>query len=313
MKKDTLSGKARAVFQEHLLSRGLKDETIKRKTLELRRFLSYVRKNLKKDLREVSPEDIEEYFIGLTEKGFSKSTLVTAHSTLGDLFLALHRHDLILKNPMEETDIYIREKSGVKVVLSEAEMDKLLNSIETDTGFGLRDRALFELMYVTGMRIGEMRRLDVEHVDFSQDEVFIVKSKNRKERIVPLGKTAKGFLQKWVKETRAYFLKEVKKDGGALFLSEKGVRISSSLIRSRLKRYLAAAGIEKKGVTPHSFRHSCATHLLAGGADIRFVQELLGHESLETTVVYTREVVTGLKRIHKMHHPRENELYREEG
>lgn len=312
MKADEFEAVARLAFQEHLVSRGLKEETVTRKTLELSRFLRYVRKTLAKDLREVSPAAIDAYFIDLMERGFSRSTLVAARSTVADLYFALLRRDLVLTDPMDETDIHIREKAGVKVILSAAEMDNLLSSIETDTGFGLRDRALFELMYVTGMRIGEIVRLDVEHVDFSQDEVFIVKSKNRKERIVPLGRMAKGFLEKWVKETRAWFLKDMKADCGALFLSDKGGRIAASSIRYRLRRYLLAAGIEKEGVTPHSFRHSCATHLLSGGADIRYVQELLGHESLETTVVYTREVVTGLKRIHKMHHPRENELYREE-
>ena len=195
------------------------------------------------------------------------------------------------------------------MILTEDEMSRLLDSIDTITGFGLRDRSLFELMYVTGMRVGEIVRLDVEHIDFSLNEVFVTKSKNRKERIVPLGGVAKRFLEKWVKEVRSYFLTGCKDDPKALFLSDKGMRISGSAIRYRLKRGLKIAGIEKKGVSPHSLRHSCATHLLAGGADIRLVQELLGHESIETTAAYTKEIVKELKRVHKMHHPRENRLY----
>ena len=312
MKKSRILDKARIVFSDYLIAKGLKDDTIKRKTLELKRFLKYVDKTLKKDLRDVTADDIEEYFILLTEQCFSKSTLITAHSTIGDLFITLSRHEMIFTNPMEQTDIYIREKSGVKVILSEKEMELFLNSIAITTGFGLRDRALFELMYVTGMRIGEVRRLDVAHIDFSLNEVYIQKSKNSKDRIVPLGRVAKRFLEKWVKKVRLYFLKEVKDDPGALFLSEKGARMAASTIRYRLKRCLKIAGIEKKGISPHSLRHTCATHLLAGGADIRFVQELLGHESIETTVTYTKGVVAGLKKVHKMHHPRENQLYIEE-
>ena len=309
MKKNRILDKAKFVINSYLAAKGLKEETIKRKTLEVKRFLTYVDMSLKKDLRDVTPDDIEEYFIRITEKGYAKSTLITAHSTLADLFMALSRQEMILTNPMEQTDIYIREKAGVKVILTEKEMELFLNSIDTTTGFGLRDRALFELMYVTGMRIGEVCRLDVAHIDFSLNEVFIQKSKNRKDRIVPLGRMAKRFLKKWVKEVRTYFLKKVENDPGALFLSEKGARMAASSIRYRLKRCLKIAGITKQGISPHSLRHTCATHLLAGGADIRFVQELLGHESIETTVSYTKGVVSGLKKVHKMYHPRENQLY----
>ena len=309
MKDEKLLDRACIVFAEYLASKGVKEVTVRRKTVEVRRFFTHIDTALEKDLRDVTPDDIEEYFVFLTGEGFSKSTLGTAYSTLGDLFMALSRHEMILKNPMEQTEIYVREKSGVKVILTENEMESFLDSIETDTGFGLRDRSLFELMYVTGMRIGEIVRLNADHIDFSLNEVFVARSKNRKERIVPLGTVAKGFLEKWVKEVRSYFLTGLKADPGALFLSDKGTRISGSTIRYRLKRGLKAAGIEKKGVSPHSLRHSCATHLLAGGADIRFVQELLGHDSIETTVAYTKEIVNELKRVHKMHHPRENRLY----
>jgi len=304
--------KAKLVVNSYLVAKGLKEETIKRKTLEVKRFLTYVNETLKKDVRDVTPDDIEEYFIRITGQGYAKSTLITARSTLADLFMALSRKEMILTNPMEQTDIYIREKAGVKVILTEKEMELFLNSIDTATGFGLRDRALFEMMYVTGMRIGEVCRLDVTHIDFSLNEVFIEKSKYRKDRIVPLGRMAKRFLEKWVKEVRVYFLKLVESDPGALFLSEKGERMAASSIRYRLKRCLKIAGITKQGITPHSLRHTCATHLLAGGADIRFVQELLGHESIETTVSYTKGVVEGLKKVHKMYHPRENQLYVEE-
>ena len=309
MKKNSIFDSAHLVFTKHLASKGLKKETINRKTLELRRFLKYINKKLQKDLRDTAPGDIEDYFINLENHGFSKSTMVTAHSTVCDLFIALARHDMILTNPVEQTDICIREKSGAKVILTEKEMEAFLTSIDTGTGYGLRDRALFELMYVTGMRIGEVVRLLVEHIDFSLNEVFIQRSKNRKDRIVPLGRVAKMFLEKWIKKVRVYFLADVKEDCGEVFLSEQGRGLAASSIRYRLMRWLKIAGIEKKGVSPHSLRHSCATHLLAGGADIRFVQELLGHESLETTVAYTKEVVAGIKKIHKMYHPRENQIY----
>ena len=254
MVKSNILDRAHLVFTSHLASKGLKKETINRKTLELRRFYEYVDKTLQKDLRDIRADDIEEYFIFLKEHGFSKSTLHTAHSTVSDLFMALTRHEMILTNPMEQTSICIRERSGVKVILTEKEMEAFLTSIGTETGFGLRDRALFELMYVTGMRISEVVMLGVEHIDFSLNEVFIQKSKNRKDRIVPLGRVAKMFLEKWVKKVRLYFLKDVKEDCGEVFLSEKGRGLAASSIRYRLMRWLKIAGIEKKGISPHSLR-----------------------------------------------------------
>lgn len=294
------------LFEDHLEGRGLKRETIKRKSTELKRFLSYLDSIGRRDLREVSAKEIEEYFLFMQEQGFANSTIITSHSMTADLFRALHKNDMILTNPMARTEMYIKEKSGVKVILTEEEMDSFLCSIETATGFGKRDRAMFELMYVTGMRVGEVVKLTVEDVDLSHSEVLIRKGKGDKDRIVPVGQVAGRFLQDWISHARNWFNTG---ESDSLFLNSKGRPLASTAVRHRLKYYLKQAGIEKEGVSPHSLRHSCATHLLAGGADIRFVQELLGHESLETTVTYTREVVTGLKRMHRMYHPRENEIY----
>ncbi|MCK4543665.1 MAG: tyrosine-type recombinase/integrase [Spirochaetales bacterium] len=312
MRENETMEKARHLFYEHLVNRGLKESTIKRKGQELKRLLRFLESRGKGDPRDVTAGDIEEYFLMLKSSGYSQSTLITAHSTTGDLFYALYRHEMILDNPMELTDIYIKEKAGIRVVLSEEETERLLDSIEARTGFGLRDRALFELMYVSGIRIGETVSLDVQDIDFSLDEVMIRQGKGRKDRIVPLGQVCRKFMWKWIKEARAWFLKTNIHDDGALFLNRMGSRLSAGLVRYRLKHYVNLAGIEKEGVSPHSLRHSCATHLLMNGADIRYVQELLGHDSLETTVVYTRQIIEGLKKVHRMYHPRENELYREE-
>ena len=312
MKENEIIDKAYHVFYEHLKSRGLKEATIKRKALEVKRLLSFFESKGKGDLREVCESDIEEYFLMMQSVGYSKSTQITAHSTAGDLFYALVRHELILRNPMDLTDIYIKERGGIRTVLTEAEMVQLLDSIEIRTGFGLRDRAIFELMYVSGIRVGELVDLDVSDIDFSLDEVMIRQGKGRKDRVVPLGQVCRKFMWKWIKEARAWFLAGGTHDDGALFLNRNGTRLSAPMVRHRLKQYLKLSGIEKEGVSPHSIRHSCATHLLMNGADIRYVQELLGHESLETTVVYTRQITEGLKKVHRMYHPRENELFKED-
>jgi integrase/recombinase XerD len=301
--------KARIVFVEYLMGKGLCAQTIVRKKVELERFLKSFEN---RDLRDIRENEIEEYFLDLHRRGFANSTFVTARSTVTDLFMSLYRNELILANPMDLTEIVTRQNPKAKVILTEEEMARFLDSIETETGYGLRDRAIFEIMYGSGLRIGEVVALNVADADLSVNEVFIRQGKGRKDRIVPLGEVSKKYLAEWVKERRQAFLKDVAEDPGALFLSIRGVRISGSAIRFMLVRYLNQSGIKKKGITPHSFRHSCATHLLERGADIIFVAELLGHESLETTCVYTREIVQGLKKTHRMYHARENQLYVEE-
>lgn len=309
MTKKTGFGKTRTMLDEYMESKGLVPATMIRKQTELGRFLEGLCDAGITDIRDVGSDDIEEYFLRLKEKGFTVSTRKTARSMLKDLFHALAKHELIMTNPCELLELRVSNRPAERVVFSRDEMTRLLDSIETVTGYGARDRAIFELMYVTGIRIGETVRLAVIDVDFTYDEVLIRQGKGRKDRVVPMGSVAKKHLLRWVKEVRSWFLRELANDCGALFLSDTGKRMRTGTVAFRLQRYMKAAGIAKKGATLHSIRHSCATHLLEGGADIRFVQELLGHESIETTVTYTKEVVKGLKKMHRRFHPRENELY----
>lgn len=288
----------------YLKSRGLKKTTITRKLVELRRLLSYI-KDKGMDLRDFTPMDIEEYILSITS---SYSTKTTAMSLVRDVFNTLMFNQLILTNPVNKTDIAITDKAGVKKVFTEEEVLDFLDSIETITTFGLRDRAIFELMYVTGMRVGEIESLNIDDIDFSLKEVFIRKGKGDKDRIVPLGSVAEEYITLWIRKGR----KGIKVTDKALFLSSRNERLKSDRIRGIFRKYLESSNISDKGFTPHSLRHSCATHLLQNGADIRYVQELLGHDSIQTTVGYTKDIVKGLKKLHKTYHPRENELYPEE-
>ncbi len=301
--------RAYQIFIEHEESRGLKETTIKRKSREVRRFLNHM-KTEGKDLREIKGQELEEYFLFLKEKGFSSSTRLIVRSSLEELYRLLKKQKMVLTDPFLKAEVVIREKSGVRKVFTQSQIEKLLNSIDAKTGYGQRDRAIFEFLYVTGCRISEVCSLDVEDVDFSSCEVFIRQGKGRKDRFVPLGTVAKLYFDKWVHYGRKWFYGSESK--GPLFLNEHGARLSASAIRARLKTYLKKVDLDGQGFSPHSIRHSCATHLLENGAEIRYVQELLGHESLETTVTYTENIVSGLKKLHRMYHPRENELYIEE-
>lgn len=296
-------------YQEYLTGRGLMPKSIKRKVCEIKRFFEYLQEHKISDIRDVGDNLIEEYFVYIT-KHFTYSTRLTAFSSLKDLFYMLKTYDFILLNPFERVDIVLREKSGIKVILTEDEVSRFLNAIEHHTGYGIRDRALFELMYISGIRVSEIVNLNVSDIDFSLSEILIRQGKGRKDRIVPIGRIAKEYLEMWIKKARGWYVTEP--DTEALFLSRSGKRITDNMVRMLLKKYLKLAEIKKKGVTPHSFRHSCATHLLQHGADIRYVQSLLGHSSIETTANYTKEIVSGLKMMHKKYHPRENEIFNED-
>jgi integrase/recombinase XerD len=302
-------GETRLLFAQYEKSRGLSEQTAARKTTELRRFLRYLGNQGIRDIREVVAAHLESFVLSMKERDFAPSTIRTAHSMLVDLFTALARSGRILTNPLDLVEITLSEPAGIKAVFSQEEIRRFLESIPTHTGFGVRDRAIFELMYVTGMRLGEVAKLDLGEVDFSLDEVFIRAGKGRKDRVVPLGRIAKEYVSAWANKARTWFSSSEAER--AMFLNQDGKRIPASTIRFRFHRYLKGAGIERPGLTPHSIRHACATHLLENGADIRYVQELLGHESIETTADYTRGVAEGLKKMHRMHHPRENDLYRE--
>ena len=297
------------LFNKYLIGKGLKNETIRRKTLEVKRFYSYLTEKMISDVRDVNDNTVEYYFIFMNEKGLSESSKTTALCSLRDFFFALKRNDKILIDPFEKLEISFKEKAGFKVALSEDEMNRFLKSIDTKTGYGLRDKALFEVMYIAGLRVMETVNLNIEDIDFNLNEILIRQGKGRKDRIVPIGKISKEYLEKWIKKARVWFIAEQEK--GALFVNKEGGRLSDNTVRFLLKKYLKLAKIEKEGVSPHSIRHSCATHLIQHGADIRFVQSLLGHESIETTVTYTKVVVESLRKMHKRFHPRENEIFNE--
>ncbi len=292
------------LLSSYFRSIGLKDNTVARKFQELRRFLEYVESN-DFDLRSLNSTDIEDYILSL--KKYASSTQRAANALVSDVYKVLARSNLILSNPVLKTDIVIREKSGVKTVFTEEEISSFLDSIETKTGFGVRDRAVFELMYITGIRIGEVQNLDIDDIDFSLKEITIRLGKGDKDRIVPLGTVAEDYINQWIFRGR----KGVKTNQRALFVNRNNERLKASRIRHLFNHYLKLSDLDNRGFTPHSIRHSCATHLLQNGADIRYVQELLGHESIETTAGYTKDVIKSLKKLHKTYHPRENELYPE--
>ena len=215
-------------------------------------------------------------------------------------FKWLARERYVLYNPTSELELPKLPKTLPRVILSPKEAEQVLNSVEVTTPLGVRDRALLELLYSTGIRRMEAANLLVYDVDAAMGTVFIKEGKGRKDRVVPIGERALLWLQKYLEEGRPHLL------GGSqsrhLFLSVLGERMKQDYLGNLVAGHVQKAGVPKRGGC-HMFRHTCATLMLENGADVRFVQAMLGHSSLETTQIYTHVSIQKLKEIHKATHP----------
>jgi integrase/recombinase XerD len=185
--------------------------------------------------------------------------------------------------------------------LSVKEAQALMVAPDSNTPTGTRDRAILELLYSTGMRNTELRCLKLSDVDSRRGEVRISFGKGRKTRIVPIGEVAAHFLALYLDNARSHLVRRV--DEELLFVSWRGRKLSKGSLTEVVHRYAVKAKIAKK-VTCHTLRHSCATHMLRGKADLRYIQEMLGHGSLSTTQIYTKVELSDLKRVHRECHPR---------
>ena len=192
-------------------------------------------------------------------------------------------------------------------VLTVGEARKLLDQPNVDKPLGLRDKAILELLYSTGVRNGELRRLTVRDVDVERQEVRVINGKGRKDRVVPLGSLAAVYVTRYIEDARPGFVAKRGEPVDFLFTRRTGRPLLPQDVEKTVIKYARAAGL-KKSVTPHGLRHTCATHMLKGRAGIRHIQEQMGHKSLATTQIYTHVEIADLKREHHRCHPRERAL-----
>jgi len=296
---------ALTLYADYLRSRGMSKPTYKLRMAHAQVFLASLSG---RDLREITKQDIAAYLADLRDRVSARTGRPLAFSTraamafaVHDLFRCLYARDCLLTNPCQGLGTRMKHEGIKRAVLSEAEMARILDAIPVDDPVHLRDRALFELLYSSGLRIGEALKLKTADVDIENRMILIRRGKGGKDRVEPVSEAAVSFLKLHLSA------REDRKDEPVF----KGVlgRLTSSTVNDRFKKLAAAAGVVKKHLSVHSIRHSVATHLLERGADLRYVQELLGHESIETTAVYTHCLTESLKRIYKSHHPRENASY----
>lgn len=299
-------------YKAYLLSLNYSPRSVERYEGDLRDFFGFLREKKIGKIQEVRREDLRDYSHKVVtskrksdNQPLSQWTKSGRVAALKTFFRYLLKKGILLYNPASEIDLPKVYTKKVREVLKERELFKILDSIGSDTPLDLRDRAMFELFYSSGIRNSELRFLKVEDIDLGHNEVRILHGKGRfgkRQRILPLGRTAQSCLEAYLRHGRARLLKG--KDPGFLFLSKEGAQTSILLPSRRFKLHAKGAGI-KKHVFPHILRHSFATHLLRHGADIRYVQEMLGHESLDSTKIYTKVEISDLKRIHRRTHPRE--------
>ena len=228
--------------------------------------------------------------------GTQKARLVP----LKALFKWLTRQNVILSNPASELDLPRPERRLPKYVLTIEEVERVLAQIDLADPLGVRDRAILETLYSTGMRRMEVVGLKLYDVDAERGTVAIRQGKGRKDRVVPIGERALAWIDKYLTDVRAEHVVGGHED--ALFLTHLGEPIVAAYLTHRVRDYVDAAKLGKTG-SCHLFRHTMATLMLEGGADVRFIQEMLGHESLETTQIYTRVSIRKLKAIHAATHP----------
>ncbi|AKM19543.1 site-specific tyrosine recombinase XerD [Geobacillus stearothermophilus] len=250
---------------------------------------------------EVERLHILHFLKFLSEQGQSARTIARHLASIRSFHQFLLREKIVSQDPTVHIETPQFERTLPKV-LSVEEVEALLSAPQTNTPFGLRDKAMLELLYATGMRVSELVQLNLADVHLTMGFVRCY-GKGRKERIVPIGRMAIEALVRYLEHGRPQLVNPRKRATEALFLNHYGQRLTRQGFWKILKRLAKEAGIEKE-LTPHTLRHSFATHLLENGADLRAVQELLGHADISTTQMYTHVTKTRLKDVYKQYHPR---------
>ena len=251
---------------------------------DLKGFIEYIKTN------KISNKTIKSYIKKLSLDGYSNSTINRKISSLKSFEKWLYEMNKV-ETIYSKNVKYLKIPETLPEVFSSSYLNKLIDGIETSTDEEIRDKAIIELLYSSGLRVSELVKLNLNN--FNNNEYIKVSGKGKKERIVPLNQSAYKSIDLWIKNSRSNVAESSEP---ALFVGNKGSRIDVRVVRRIV--------LKKLGTYPHAVRHSFATHLLEGGADIRIVQELLGHEDPNTTQLYTHISVKELKKKYKTSHPR---------
>jgi integrase/recombinase XerD len=282
------------------LEKNLSENTIISYNNDLNAFISFLKNDYNIDDPEsITYNHVSSFFELLFELGLTGSSAARYLSSLRGFFGYLFHNKYITKNPVDKIETPKRKKN-LPEVLTVSEMESVLSRPDTKDKFGLRDKAILEIMYACGLRVSELINLKISNLYFNEGIIRVI-GKGSKERLIPVGQSAVHWVLKYLDEGRPLLKKG--KSENYIFLNGRGTKLSRMGIWKITDRYFRDADINKNA-HPHTFRHSFATHLIEGGADLRAVQEMLGHADISTTQIYTHIDRDYIKQIHKDFHPR---------
>lgn len=282
-----------------IVERGLSKNTIEAYSHGLSRFLNHLREKGVQEIRDVGKFDVRGFLLALKKENLSAKTIVRNLVAIRTFFRFLVQEGILETNPVEDLESPKVAKT-LPEILTLKDIEQLLEQPNLQTPLGMRDRAMLEILYATGMRVSELTHLPTHQVNLEGGYVLLY-GKGSKERIVPLGSEAIKWVTLYLKESRGILAKG--KESPFLFINRSGKGMSRQGLWKNLKNYTRRAGLRKR-ITPHLLRHSFASHLLEGGADLRSVQMMLGHADISSTQIYTHVTGERLKKIHQRYHPR---------
>ncbi len=277
--------------------RNVSPYTVRNYTTDLLGFFDFLKTKKIDSLKEVDRHVLRGYLSHLMEQGFVKASIARKLSAIRSFYRYLLRERMVSASPVADTSPKLDKRLPSFLTLEEIE--RLLKAPDLSTPQGQRDRALLELLYASGLRVSEVVSLNLERIDLDTNEIRVW-GKGSKERVVLMGKPAANALNIYLNQGRPNLLG--KKGSSALFLNRYGGRLVERRVQRILGKYAKIAGIGKR-VHPHMLRHTFATHLLDGGADLRVVQELLGHANLSSTQIYTHVTKTHARKVYLSAHP----------
>ncbi|MBM4168481.1 MAG: site-specific tyrosine recombinase XerD [Ignavibacteria bacterium] len=283
-----------------LLEKGVSQNTYESYRFDLTKYSRFLEDRAIRESTQIRNDDVRQFLRALHRTGLSARSIHRILSAVRGFHKFLVVEEKVTEDPTEDLEPPKRERA-LPSVLTLPEIERILTQPDCVTALGIRDRAILETLYATGVRVTEL--LDLNQSNVMTDEgLVLVYGKGSKERLVPIGRSALDWIARYATEVRPRLSRKgTSRD--VLFLNARGGRLSRTAIWNITVKYAESAGI-KKQIHPHIFRHSFATHLLEGGADLRAVQEMLGHVNIETTQIYTHVDREYLKEVHRSFHPR---------
>ena len=290
-------------YQDYLtmlrVERNVSPQTIDAYKRDISQYLGYLNDSGIKNLSKIKSTHIRSYIRVLNDGGMAPASISRIISSIRSYHKYLSSENILDKNPVL---VINNPKLPKKLpdVLSEKEISLIIDFIDESSQFYQRDKAIIEMLYSCGIRVSEICNLEMSSL-FIKDELIRVMGKGNKERLLPLGSRSRIYLDNYLLSSRLGFIKKTK--SSFVFVSRNGNQLTRAMVNIILNKWVHISGL-RKSVSPHKLRHSFATHLLEGGADLRFVQALLGHSDISTTQIYTHLDKHHLKEVYKTHHPR---------